>query len=46
MLIRKIMRRIRLELSVPPEKLFPLRPALPVHRGFVTGADLAVHLNL
>ena len=27
------MRRIRLELSASPEKLFPLRPALPVPHG-------------
>lgn len=33
MLIRRVMRRIRLELSASPEKLFPLRPALPVPHG-------------
>jgi SAM-dependent methyltransferase len=33
MLVRKIMRRIRVEFSAPPEKLLPLRPALPVPQG-------------
>lgn len=33
MLIKRIMRRIRRELAVPPEKLFPLRPALPIPHG-------------
>lgn len=33
MLIKRILRRIRRELAVPPEKLFPLRPALPVPHG-------------
>ncbi|MDD4929084.1 MAG: methyltransferase domain-containing protein [Gallionella sp.] len=33
MLIKRIMRRIRRELAVAPEKIFPLRPALPVPPG-------------
>jgi len=32
-MLKRIMRRIRRELIVPPEKLFPLRPALPVPQG-------------
>lgn len=33
MLFKRIIRRIRRELSAPPEKLFPLRPELPVPHG-------------
>ncbi|MDO8291261.1 MAG: methyltransferase domain-containing protein [Gallionella sp.] len=33
MLIKRIMRRIRVELSAQPEKLLPLRPELPVPQG-------------
>lgn len=33
MLIKRIMRRLRRELSPSPEKLFPLRPSLPLPRG-------------
>lgn len=33
MLIKRIMRRIRVELSASPEKLFQLRPPLPVPKG-------------
>lgn len=33
MLIKNIMHRIRRELAVPPEKLFPLRPLLPIPHG-------------
>lgn len=32
-MLKRIMRRIRRELAVPPEKLFPLRPALPLPHG-------------
>lgn len=32
-MFNRIMRRIRHELTTPPEKLFPLRPALPVPQG-------------
>lgn len=32
-MLNKIMRRIRHELTTPPEQLFPLRPALPVPHG-------------
>lgn len=34
MLIKRIIRRLRRELGGSPEKLFPLRPALPVPQGF------------
>ena len=33
MLLKRVIRRIQRELAVPPEKLFPLRPALPVPQG-------------
>lgn len=33
MMLKRIMRRVRPELAVPPEKLFPLRSALPVPLG-------------
>ena len=33
MMLKRIMRRIRRELAVPTEKLFPLRPTLPIPQG-------------